>query len=186
MRYERGMSLVRRIARPLVASKFIVAGVDHLRHPDSRAKPLAPVVSQLASRTSVPNDPVLVVRANGAAMAAAGTLLAIGKLPRLSASVLALTVLPATVADYDFWSESDPERKAAKRKAFLTNLALFGGVLLATVDTQGRPGLAWRGNRAVRSAKRVAGEAKKDARHAAKDARYEARLAKARVEAALS
>ncbi len=186
MRYERPMSLVRRLARPLLAAKFVVDGVDHVRHPGTRVDGARPIVNQLAARTSLPNDPELLVRANGAAMAVAGTLLAFGKLPRVSATVLAATVLPATFADHAFWAEKDPDVKAEERRQFVTNLGLFGGVLLAAVDTQGQPGLAWRGNRAVRDAKRVAGSAKKDARRAARDAKREAQLARARVEAALA
>lgn len=186
MRYERPMSLVRLVARPLLAASFILDGVDHVRHPGTRTQAVTPMVNQLASRTSVPDDPELLVRVNGAAMAGAGTMLAIGKLPRLSSTVLAATVLPATFADYDFWAESDADRKAFKRKQFLTKLGLFGGVLLAAVDTQGQPGLAWRGERAVKDAKRAAGLAKKDARRAAADAKREARLARAQVKAALA
>ncbi|MFV0459035.1 MAG: DoxX family protein [Actinomycetales bacterium] len=180
------MSLVRLVARPLLAASFILDGVDHVRHPGTRTQAVTPMVNQLASRTSVPDDPELLVRVNGAAMAGAGTMLAIGKLPRLSSTVLAATVLPATFADYDFWAESDADRKAFKRKQFLTKLGLFGGVLLAAVDTQGQPGLAWRGERAVKDAKRAAGLAKKDARRAAADAKREARLARAQVKAALA
>lgn len=184
MRYERHMSLVRRIARPMLAAKFILDGVDHARHPSTRSETVAPVVNQLASHSAVPNDPDLVVRVNGAAMAAAGTLLALGRLPRLSAAVLALTVLPATVADNDFWAESDPELKRRKRRQFLNNVGLFGGVLLATVDTAGQPGLAWRGNRAVKDVKRSAKLARREADHLVADAKREAQLARAKVEAA--
>lgn len=202
------MSLVRLVARPLLAAKFVLDGVDHVRHPGTRSDAYAPLVTRLAASTPVPDEPELVVRANGAAMAGAGALLAAGKAPRLAASVLAVTVLPATFADNAFWAESDPAVKRAKRREFLANLGLFGGVLLAAVDTQGRPGLAWRGERAVKDAKRsaklakreasrvsdlakrdtkvAAKLAKREAKRVAHDARREATLAKVKVESALS
>lgn len=186
MRYERRMSLVRLVARPLLAAKFIWDGVDHARHPSTRSDTVAPAVTRLAGLTKVPDDPDLIVRVNGIAMSAAGVLLALGKAPRLSATVLALTVLPATIADNNFWSEPDPEAKRAKRRQFLNNLGLFGGVLLATVDTAGQPGLAWRGNRAVKDAKRAGRLARRDAERVVHDVTREAHLAKAKMEAALA
>lgn len=181
MRYEVAMSLVRLVARPLLASKFIVDGVDHVRHPGVRTDAVAPLVDKLAERTQVPNDAELFVRANGAAMAGAGVLLAIGKMQRLSALVLATTALPATFGDHAFWSETDPDVKRAKRKEFLTNLGLIGGVLIAAVDTQGRPGLAWRGEHAVKDAKRSAKRAKKEAGRVKNLAKKDAKFATAVV-----
>ncbi len=186
MRYERGMSIVRRLARPLLAANFVIEGLDHVRHPGPRVDSARPLVSTLSGPLRLPDDPELLVRANGAAMAVAGSLLAIGRLPRLSATVLAASLVPATYIDHPFWAEKDPQEKAAQRTRFLTNLGLLGGVLIASVDTDGRPGLAWRSERAAKDAKRAAGHAKKDAKRAGRSARREARLARAKVEAAVS
>ncbi len=175
------MSLVRLVARPLLASKFILDGVDHVRHPGMRSEAVAPLVDKLSERTPVPNDAELFVRANGGAMAGAGALLAIGKMQRLSATVLAATSLPAILADHAFWAESDPDLKRVKRKEFLTSLGLLGGVLIAAVDTQGQPGLAWRGERAVKDAKRTAKHAKREAGRAKNAAKRDAKAATAVV-----
>ena len=185
MRYERDMSIVRRLARPLLAANFVIEGLDHVRHPGPRVDSARPLVSTLAGPLRLPDDPELLVRANGAAMAVAGSLLAIGRLPRLSAAVLAASLVPATYIDHPFWAEKDPQDRAAQRTRFLTNLGLLGGVLIASVDTEGRPGLAWRSERAAKDARRAAGHAKKDAKRAGRSARREARLARAKVEAAV-
>jgi len=177
---------VRRLARPLLAANFVVEGLDHVRHPGPRVDSARPLVSTLAGPLRLPEDPELLVRANGAAMAGAGSLLAIGRLPRLSAAVLAASLLPATYIDHPFWAEKDPETKAAQRTKFLTNLGLLGGVLIASVDTEGRPGLAWRSERAAKDARRAASLAAKDAKRATRGARREARLARFKVEAAVS
>ena len=164
MRYERTMSIVRRLARPLLAAPFVAEGVEHVRHPGPRVESARPLVSKVSAPLRLPDDPEMLVRANGAAMAIAGSLLATGRLPRLSAAVLAASVVPATYVENPFWSEKDPERTAAQRTRFLTALGLLGGALLASVDTDGKPGLAWRGRRAARDAKRSARAARRDAR----------------------
>jgi hypothetical protein len=131
----------------------------------------------MAPTLKIPNDPEMFVRVNGGAMAAAGTLLGLGKLPRLSALVLSMTIVPSTYTQYQFWTERDPVAKRVQKQHFMKNLGLLGGALLASVDTEGRPGLAWRSRRAAKDAKRAAAQAKKDARHAAKAAKREASMA---------
>ncbi|QIS19664.1 DoxX family protein [Nocardia terpenica] len=150
--------LLRRLARPLLASAFVVDGVDTLMHPEPRAKAATTLVErgerrlppQLASK--LPSDPGTVVRVNAAAQVSAGVLLALGRMPRLSAVVLACTVVPATVTEQDFWNENDPDRRGAKRAAFLKDMGLLGGLMIAAADTEGKPSLGWRGRRAARRA----------------------------------
>jgi hypothetical protein len=48
-----------------------------------------------------------------------------------------------------FWSEGDPQLKAEKRRDFLTDLSLLGGLMIASADTAGKPSLGWRGRRAA-------------------------------------
>ena len=78
-----------------------------------------------------------------------GLLLATGKLPRLASAALALSVVPGSLGGHMFWSESDPQRKADERRAFLTDVSLIGGLIIAAVDTEGKPSLGWRGRRAA-------------------------------------
>ena len=93
---------------------FVKGGLDSLRHPAARAEAAAPVIHALAEPLHLPDDPELLVRANGAAMVAAGTLLALGRLPRLSALVLAASLVPTTYAGHAFWQENDPAKRAAQ------------------------------------------------------------------------
>lgn len=150
--------LLRRLARPLLATVFVVEGVDTLRHPESRVKAATELVQrgqrQLPEEyaAKLPNDPGTVVRINAGAQVAGGVLLALGKAPRLAALVLAATVIPATVTEQDFWNEPDPAQKAVKRNAFLKDLGLLGGLMIAAADTEGKPSLGWRGKRAARDA----------------------------------
>jgi hypothetical protein len=90
-----------------------------------------------------------VARVNAAVQIGGGLLLATGKLPRLASAALALTVVPGSLGGHTFWSESDPQRKADERRAFLTDISLIGGLIIAAADTEGRPSLGWRGRRAA-------------------------------------
>ena len=68
----------------------------------------------------------------------------------LASAALALTVVPGSLGGHTFWTESDPQRKADERRAFLTDISLIGGLIIAAVDTEGKPSLGWRGRRAAR------------------------------------
>jgi uncharacterized membrane protein YphA (DoxX/SURF4 family) len=97
---------------------------------------------------SVP-DAETVAQINAAVQIGGGLLLATGRLPRLASGLLALTVIPGSLGTHTFWSEPDPERKAEQRRAFFTDISLIGGLIIASVDTEGKPSLAWRGRRAA-------------------------------------
>lgn len=142
--------LIRRLARPLLATAFVAGGVDTLMHPEGRAKAAAALPDGVAAK--LPADPGTLVRVNAATQVVGGVLLALGKAPRLAALALVVTVVPSTVTEQDFWAEADPERRAAKRVGFLKDLSLLGGLMIATADTEGKPSLGWRGRRAARGA----------------------------------
>ena len=146
------MTATRVLARPLLASMFVVGGVNALRNAKSLAAKAAPVTDQLRpaienavpQASVLPKDPESLVRLNGAAQVVAGLALATGRLPRISSTVLAATLVPTTVAGHRFWEESDPAARSNQQIHFFKNLSMLGGLILAAVDTDGRPGLAWR------------------------------------------
>lgn len=176
------MTLVRRIARPMLAAMFVSGGLDALRHPAGKV-PAAddPMVKKVAQTLHLPDDTELLVRVNAATMLGAGSLLALGKLPRLASLALVGTLLPTTYAAHSFWSEQDPAVRGQQKVQFLKNVGLLGGLLLAAVDTAGRPGLSWRAHHAVDDVRRGATHSRKDARHAAKALRRETKLAAAKA-----
>src|SRR6516165_8670930 len=146
--------LIRRIARPLLSVAFIGQGVDSLLNPKPAAEAAAPVVDGLRALpdpvgSSIPSDPQTFAQINAAVQIGGGLLLATGKAPRIASAALAFTVLPANLGAPMFWSESDPQLKAEKRKDFLTDLSLLGGLMIASADTAGKPSLRWRGRRAA-------------------------------------
>jgi uncharacterized membrane protein YphA (DoxX/SURF4 family) len=154
------MTLVRRIARPMLAAVFISGGVDQLRRPESKKEKAEPVARKISDRVSwLPQDTEQLVRLNGGIQLAAGTALALGRFPRLSALALAASVVPTTLAGHAFWEQPDAATAAMHRTQFLKNLGLLGGLLLASVDTGGNPSLVWRTRHAAVEAKRVAAAA---------------------------
>jgi uncharacterized membrane protein YphA (DoxX/SURF4 family) len=146
--------LIRRIARPLLSAVFIGQGVDSLLNPKPAAEAAAPTMDGLRTLpdpvgSAIPSDPQKFAQVNAAVQIGGGLLLASGKAPRIASAALALTVLPANLGAHMFWSESDPQLKAEKRRNFLTDLSLLGGLMIASADTAGKPSLGWRGRRAA-------------------------------------
>jgi uncharacterized membrane protein YphA (DoxX/SURF4 family) len=95
------MSVLRAVGRPLIASVFIIQGFETMRHPERVAKQAEPIVQSLAGVADiVPKDTEQAVRINGAVQFAAGALLAVGWVPRLSALAIAGTLVPTTAAGH--------------------------------------------------------------------------------------
>ncbi|NLV80824.1 MAG: DoxX family protein [Rhodococcus sp.] len=142
----------------MLASIFIVGGIDALRKPTAKVAAAQPgldrmldaVPASVADR--LPSAPENMVRINGAIQVGAGTLLALGKAPRIAALTLATSVVPTTITGHDFWNVDDPTQRAQQRTQFLKNIGLLGGLLLAAVDTEGKPSLGWRGRQAAEHA----------------------------------
>jgi hypothetical protein len=74
---------------------------------------------------------------------------------RPAAVLLAGSLLPTTLAGHAFWKPETPADRAAQLTQFLKNVGLFGGLLLAAVDTGGRPGLRWRTSHLAQDANRA-------------------------------
>lgn len=137
------MSIVRTFARPLLASSFIVAGFERIRQANETAEHLGGVLRPVAN--AVPQlDEKLLARAIGGVQLGAGTLLALGKFPRIAGFLLAMTSTLNTAAEFSAADTSTAEGRRWQRAQLLKNVSLTGGALLASVDTDGKPGLAWR------------------------------------------
>jgi uncharacterized membrane protein YphA (DoxX/SURF4 family)/vacuolar-type H+-ATPase subunit H len=146
--------LIRRIARPLLSAVFIGQGVETLRNPKVTVEAAEPAMAALRTLPEpvggkVPSDPETAARINAAVQVGGGLLLATGKMPRIASAALAFTVIPGSLGAHLFWTETDPEVKAQKRRALLTDLSLLGGLIIASADTAGKPSLGWRGRRAA-------------------------------------
>ena len=166
------MTISRHVARPLLASIFVVGGVDTLRNPGAKAPATEDVATPATSR--LPGlgdvDPEQLVRATAGVQVGAGALLAIGRVPRLAAVALAATLVPATAAGHRFWEHDGPQR-ADHREHFFKNVSLLGGLLLAALDTEGRPGVLWRTRHATEHAGAAVRRTRREAKLAARASR---------------
>ena len=170
------MTLVRRLARPCLAAMFVTGGADALKNPAPKVPAAEDVAPSIAAKVPwLPEDTESLVKINGAVQVGAGLMLATGRLPRLSAALLAGSLVPTTLAGHRFWEETDPTARAQQRLHFFKNLSMLGGLMLAAVDTEGRPGLAWRTQHAAQHAgagtRRTGRTARREARLAAHAAR---------------
>jgi putative oxidoreductase len=160
------MTVTRRLARPLLASSFIFGGVQALRNTPALAEASKPVnddirefAGKVAPQVKVPADDQTLVRINAGVHILGGLGLATGRAPRLCAFALAATLVPTTLAGHPFWEEKDKESREKQTSQFFKNLSMFGGLVLAGLDTEGRPGLAWRTSHAVGTASKAVGGA---------------------------
>ncbi|KQW48404.1 hypothetical protein ASC77_06485 [Nocardioides sp. Root1257] len=173
------MTVSRLIARPMLASIFVVGAATALKNATGTAAKADPVTSRLvplAKKAGIPlpEDPETLVKLNAGVQIAAGLALATGRAPRLSAAVLAASLVPTTAAGHRFWESEDDATRTQQRLHFFKNVSLVGGLIIAAGDTEGRPGVAWRARHGVRDARR-------EAKRLAHDARREAKLARARI-----
>ena len=185
------MVVLRAVARPMLASIYIVQGYNTFRHPERVAERAEPVLAPLRERVpAVPAKNEDAVRLNAAVQMVAGGLLALGRFPRLAALALAATLVPTTAAGHRFWEEDDPATKAQQRIHFLKNLSMLGGLLIAVGDTEGKPSIAWRTRYTAQLARketsRTARRAQFEAARTARTAQHEASrtIASAQHEAA--
>ncbi|MDI5981433.1 DoxX family protein [Amycolatopsis magusensis] len=161
--------ILRRLARPLLASIFISGGINALRQAEGHAEAAKPLLDSTVGRyadklpAQVPTDPVTLVKVDAALKIAAGSLFALGKAPRLSALVLLGSLVPTTVAGHPFWAEKDEQAKQQHLVHFLKNLGLAGGLMLAAADTHGKPSLGWRAKKAAQVASKQAQSIQKSA-----------------------
>ncbi|MDM4721744.1 DoxX family protein [Micromonospora sp. WMMA1363] len=169
------MTPVRSLARAMLSGIFVVSGAQFFAHPErmaAAAKPMtdraAPMLARVHPR--FPTDTETLIRANAAVAVSAGLMLATGKFTRLTALVLASTLVPVTLAAHSFWTDDDPATRHDNQIHFVKNLGLFGGLLLVAADTEGKPGLRWRTGHRIDHTRR-------SMRRAVRTARREARIA---------
>jgi putative oxidoreductase len=157
--YESHMTPVRTLAHAMLAAIFVKSGADAVMMPERlvpRAAPLADKVGPALSNVhpALSPDTKTFVQVNGAVQAAAGALL-LTRWSRPAAVVLAGSLVPTTIAGHAFWAQGTPADRSAQLTHFLKNVGLFGGLLLAAVDTGGRPGLRWRAEHLARDANKA-------------------------------
>lgn len=140
----------------MLASMFVMGGYSALRNPQAHVRMAGPVTEKLSEgadqatspKTASPDEKQLVL-INGAAQLVGGLALATNRFPRLASLVLAGSLIPTTAAGHRFWEETDKTQRANQQIHFFKNVSMLGGLLIAAVDTEGKPSVAWRTSKAV-------------------------------------
>ena len=190
------MSLLRFAGRALFSSYFVADGVQMVVKPDKNAnevsdtiEAIVPIVQSFLPpdvADKVPAQARTWTRILGATQIIGGVAYATGIARRPGAALLSLATLPRVV--------SAARAGAADRSDLFVQLALFGGALVATRDTAGRPGLAWRAEQSRKAAEQRVDQSRKsvqqhaeavgkDVKRAQKKAQAKARKASKKVQA---
>lgn len=119
------MSLFRTLGHASLASMFIFGGTHAFSEPGGRV--------QKVEAAGIP-QPRQATILNGAVMTIAGTTLAFGILPKLSALTLIGTLIPTTYIGHAFWAEESPQARAMQLTQFYKNVAMLGGLLLVLTE----------------------------------------------------
>ena len=125
------MRAVQILARPLLATIFVTGGYGAVRNPGPSAQRAEPFIGDLAKSLPGISSTEDLVRLDGAVKVAAGTMLALGRMPRLRALALIASLAVTTAAAHRYWEDDDPQMRAAHQIHFNKNLSLIGGLLFA-------------------------------------------------------
>jgi uncharacterized membrane protein YphA (DoxX/SURF4 family) len=142
----------RTLIRPLLATPFVVGGLNALRSPTPTAKRAAGVAVPIAEAVGLPTNPETLVKVNAGIQIGAAAALVLGLAPRAAALLLGASLVPTTLAGHRFWEERERPARTAQLVQFGKNAGLLGGLLAAALDTGGRPSLFWSGRRAAERA----------------------------------
>jgi len=124
------MSISSLVARPLLAGMFVYGGLDSFRNPAGKVPRAEKVAPDIAGLVGIDADTEQLVQFNGAVQVGAGITLALGIFPRVSALLLAGSLVPTTLAGHRFWEEDEDGPRAQQTIQFLKNVAMLGGLLL--------------------------------------------------------
>ena len=145
------MDPIRMIARPMLGGIFIATGMNHIKNPDYGAEVAQGFNDQVLEPVGLGADGPTLMKVHGYVSVVAGAGLALGVAPRLCALALAADVTAVNLTANRFWEQEGEERQGTQIQ-FLKDLAIAGGLLIASVDTKGKPGLAWRAQHAAEAA----------------------------------
>jgi uncharacterized membrane protein YphA (DoxX/SURF4 family) len=131
----------------MLAALFIQSGINALRAPENHAKAAKPVLDAVAPAVDKavevapieqrPDD-VLLIKIDAGVKIVAGSMLALGRFPRLASAALAASLVPTTLGGHRFWEQSEAGPRAQQLIHFLKNVGIAGGLI--AVAGAPRPG----------------------------------------------
>lgn len=180
------MTILRSLARPLLASVFIYDGIDAVvdsTYHATRFLAVQPLLEKLGVPPVIADDAEMLAKISGSVTALSGLGLAFGIAPRVNAATLAAINLPITlintvfsvggsradhqaadVIDVEEQTETDQQLQRRNRQAVHTLLqgaSVAGGLIFAMFDREGKPSVAWSAQAGAKLAGRKAEKAAK-------------------------
>ena len=151
------MTLIRLVARPMLASMFVMGGYQRpaeppAARPDGRAGHRE-ALRRRCPRRADPGQPRREAAGPDQRRRPGRRRARARHRPRSRGwrpSCSPAPWLPTTYAGHRFWEEKDKTQRANQQIHFFKNVSMFGGLLIAAVDTEGKPGVAWRAKHARR------------------------------------
>lgn len=148
------------LARPLLASWFVYGGIQNALEPERNAALIAPTVEPALQDLGLEEVKAAdIVKVHGALTVACAAALALSRYPRTSALGLAGLAGAKAYFAHPFWKETDQLRREAELEAFLKDVSLVGGVLVAATAGHSARHIARKKAKKVK-AKEKAAEAK--------------------------
>lgn len=141
------MSILRIKAHVLLAAPFIVDGISAMKDPDPHADKVLRAWSTATGMGAPelnPDKVRLAARAGGAAAVATAAYLVFGKHKRVAASILTASIVPLALVNAPVWLAGDRLERQISGRKLLDYGALAGGLLLASVDLNGKPSRKWK------------------------------------------
>lgn len=135
-------TLLRLVARPMLAAVFFFDGMDALRFPDDhveRFKKIEPALEKLGLPPVLTSDARLLSRLAGLITALGAVGLALGKYPRSCAAILAAVNFPITVVNNPIWVAKTAKERRDYNRGLLVGASLAGGLGMAILDGNGMP-----------------------------------------------
>ncbi|HEV2656708.1 MAG TPA: DoxX family protein [Ktedonobacteraceae bacterium] len=119
------MSFLKSLSHVSLGAIFVINGWGAFADPGKRVDMVASAGIPRAKEATI---------LNAATMVVAGTTLAAGVLPRVSAALLIGSMIPTTYVGHAFWNEETPAGRANQQTQFLKNLAVIGGLLRVLLE----------------------------------------------------
>ena len=136
------MNILRVFARPMLATSFVLDGIDALTRPArhvERFERVSPLLERAGLPPVLASDARILTRACGAVSVAAGLGLATSRAPRTCAAVLAALNLPLTLINNPVWAVKGGQARKEALSGLARGGAVGAGLQLPADDREGRP-----------------------------------------------
>ena len=134
------MTIVRRLARPLLAASFVQEGLDAVTASRQAHGACAAARRRDRRAAGAPEGPGAAHPSQRRRHGGCGRPVQLGRLPRLTSLALAATVAPGIYLHVaSLRAEKDVDLRRSERDDLMRDLGRLGGALLASVDTRDFP-----------------------------------------------